>query len=949
MIKINDEEHNELCVGIDLGTTNSVLATVNQRANGTIVNRVVELPRAMDVYSSVTGKSRLDLRRSPLLPSCVYYREENAYEPLVGDFARKQYALRPHLVAKSIKSQMGRAQADGLAAEVPDKTPAQISARILKHMLLEAGKIYHQKIDDAVITVPANFDSVMCKATREAAAMAGIKVNNADGSERPVLLTEPNAVIYDLINQVQNGELSEQILDLQTQKQVMVFDLGGGTLDITLHKLRRREDNPEIMKVDEIATNRYTLLGGDDFDQAIADVMYEHYLQQYEAHPEAVRQLRAAKKTIMPQLLNYAEGLKLDVSESVQNKQRFQSGEDDFGWSTDEEEEEFPVGGNMGGIGFAYDDSFTQAQVEEILEPLMGSRLQFDAYKYLDQVGDTRNIIYPILDVLQKGAAKLGDKLHIDAVIVNGGMSKFYMVTERLRKFFGLEPIVALDPDQSVARGAAVYHYYLHKYEQQMEEDMRLVGAADMPKQQLAMKAALSLRSSLPQTSAKPLAGAGIELGKRILNDSLYLGLQNGAVQELIASGTQLPYTSEFLRGFMLNPGREEIAIPVKRRNLDNSYTTIAAGHLKLQRKYPDGAYVGIRVYMDSSKVIKMQMELSKDFEGKGVLQTETAEIVVGVVKGMPRMKMVAPSGARLDIKNELHMLESNCNKLAVTFKQEARFILAKRIAQVSKSISNAGNRAEFAEPLLEMLEMSSNDELRQRLFTIARKQASYWTEAQRKKLAYICEQQLSPVLQGFMLGGRKINSNAQAILALGCHGTAEQVKRLKPLAAMPYYYASCLYAFGKAQVEGQYIYKRFTADVYHQSAKNHLQVTAHALAMFLRKDLGNKVQDIDRTQVVEDLCFVLKSCGVTDIRYADGHCSSILALGYACDQRYGNNPLPQETLVMAEGILHSLPIYYNNEVMQKLQRSAELAHKMLSGKVLSDAEEEFLLRKLDF
>lgn len=948
MIKINNEEHNELCVGIDLGTTNSVLATINQRANGTIVNRVVELPRAMDVYSSVTGRSRLDLRRSPLLPSCVYYREENAYEPLVGDFARKQYALRPHLVAKSIKSQMGEAQARGLAAEVPDKTPAQISARILKHMLQEAGKIYHQNIDDAVITVPANFDSVMCKATREAAAMAGIKVNNADGSERPVLLTEPNAVIYDLINQVQNGELSEQILDLQKEKQVMVFDLGGGTLDITLHKIKRREDNPEILKVDEIATNRYTLLGGDDFDQAIADVMYEHYLQQYAAHPEAVRQLREAKKTIMPQLLNYAEGLKLDISESVQNRQRFQSGDDDFGWNTDEEEEEFPVGGNMGGIGFAYDDSFTQAQVEKILEPLMGSRLQFDAYQYLDQVGDTRNIIYPILDVLQKGAAKLGDKLHVDAVIVNGGMSKFYMVIERLRKFFGLEPIVALDPDQSVARGAAVYHYYLHKYEQQMEEDMRLLGAADST-QQLAMKADPAVRNTVPKMTLKPLAGAGIEFGKSILNDSLYLGLQNGAVQELITSGTQLPYTSEILRGFMLNPGREEIAIPVKRRNLDNSYTTIANGHLKLWQRYPDGAYVGIRVYMDSSKVIKMQMELSQDLEGTRVLQKETAEIVVGGRQEAPKMKMVAPSGAKLNVSNELHMLESSCSRFAAMGKNATNAVLSKRIAQCSQSIINAANRAEFAQPLLELLEMSNNDELRQRLFTIARKQAVDWTEAERRKLARICEQQLMIEIQGFVSNGRRVNSNMQAILALGCHGTAEQVRGLRKLATVPRYYTSCLYAFGKAQVEGDYLYEKFAADVYHQSVKNNLQITAHALAMFLRKDIGNNVQDIDRVRVVKDVCFVLNNCPVLDARYVGGHVCCLLALGYACDQRYGNNPLPKETLELADRTLRDLKTSYSDEVMHWLQRSAEVARKMLWGTVLSVDDEQFLLKKLDF
>lgn len=946
MININNEQHNELCVGIDLGTTNSVLATINQRANGTVVSKVVELPRAQDVYSSVTGRSRLDMRRSPLLPSCVYYREENGYEPLVGDFARKQYALRPHLVAKSIKSQMGKAQAEGLAPEVPDKTPAQISARILRHMLQEAGKIYRQQIDDAIITVPANFDSVMCKATREAAAMAGIKVNNADGSERPVLLTEPNAVIYDLINQVQNGELAEQILDLASPKQVMVFDLGGGTLDITLHTIKRREDNPEVLKVDEIATNRYTLLGGDDFDQAIADEMYEHYLAQYAAHPEAVRRLREAQKTIMPQLLNYAEGLKLDLSESVQNKSQYQSA-DGFGWDADEEEG-FPVGGNMGGIGYAYDDSFTQEQVEKILEPLMGSKLQFDAYKYLDQVSETRNIIYPILDVLQKGAAKLGDRLHIDAVIVNGGMSKFYMVIERLRKFFGLEPIVALDPDQAVARGAAVYHYYLHKYEQQMEEDMRLMGAADTPQQKLALKAEASVRKSAMQSVAAH-GGAGIELGSSILNDSLYLGLQNGAVQELIPSGSELPYTSEVLRGFMLNPGREEIAIPIKRRSLNNEYVTIANGRLKLYRSYPEGAYVGIKVYMNSNKVISMQMELSSDREGMQVLQTETAEIIVGEYANAPKLKMVAPSGSRLNVANELHMLETCCERFAAWGGKAPNTAMAKRIAQCVSSIINAANRAEFAQPILELLSSTNNEELRMRLFIIARKQGAYWTEAQQRQLVRACENQLMMEMNGFNCsGGRKVNANIQAIYALGCFGRPEEVEKLCKLVTTPKYYTQCLYAFGKAKVEGKLLYEKLNADVYYQSAKSNLQVTAQAMAMALRLDTGKRAEGIDVTKVIKDLCFVLENCQVYDPAYSSGHNCSLIALAYACDQRYGNNLLPHETLQMVDRTLKNLQRNYSAAVMQHLLKSATVARKMLTGQVLSVAEEEFLLKKLD-
>ena len=944
MIKINNEQHNELCVGIDLGTTNSVLATINQRANGNIVSKVVELPRAMDVYSGVAGKSRLDMRRSPLLPSCVYYREENGYEPLVGDFARKQYALRPHLVAKSIKSQMGRAQAIGLAPEVPDKTPAQISARILRHMLQESGKIYRQPIDDAVITVPANFDSVMCKATREAAAMAGIKVNNADGSERPVLLTEPNAVIYDLINQVQNGELAEQILDLASPKQVMVFDLGGGTLDITLHTIKRREDNPEILKVDEIATNRYTLLGGDDFDQAIADVMYEHYLKQYAAHPEAVRCLREAKKTIMPQLLNYAEGLKLDLSESVQNKSQYQS-EDGFGWGANED---FPVGGNMGGIGYAYDDSFTQEEVEQILEPLMGSRLQFDAYKYLDQVSDTRNIIYPILDVLQKGAAKFGEQLHVDAVIVNGGMSKFYMVIERLRKFFGLEPIVALDPDQAVARGAAVYHYYLHKYEQQMEEDMRLMGAADVPTQQLALKADASARKLAMQQAAAH-SSAGIELGSSILNDSLYLGLQNGAVQELIPSGSELPYTSEFLRGFMLNLGNEEIAIPIKRRSLNNEYVTIANGRLKLYRSYPDGAYVGIKVHMNSNKVISMQMELSSDREGTQVLQTETAEIVVGEYKHIPKLKMVAPSGTKLNVDNELHMLETCCERFVALSGKSPNGAMAKRVAQCVSSIVNAANREEFAQPILDLLRSTSNEELRMRLFIIARKQGAYWTEAQQRQLVRACENQLMMELNGFSCsGGRKVNVNIQSIYALGCFGKPEEVEQLLKLVTMPKYYTQCLYAFGKAKIEGKLLYEKFSADVYYQSARNNLQVTAQALAMALRLDNGRRAENIDVVQVIKDLCFVLEECPVYDAYHASGHVCSLVALAYACDQRYGNNPLPPESLQLVDRTLKSLNRNYSAAVMQHLLKSANVVRKMLTGEALSLAEEQFLLKKLD-
>ena len=941
---INKEEHNDLCVGIDLGTTNSVLATVNLKANGDIVSKVVDLPRAVDVFNSVAGRARLYTQKKPLLPSCVYYREERGYEPLVGDFANNQYALRPYLVAKSIKSQMGRARAVGLADEIKDKTPAQVSSRILQHMLREAGKIYRTEIKDAVITVPANFDSVMCQATRDAAALAGIQVTNKDGSERPVLLSEPNAVIYDLINQVQNGEISNHIIDLNSEKNVLVFDLGGGTLDITMHKIKRREDCPDVLKVDEIATNRYTLLGGDDFDSAIADVMFEHYKKQYVANPDVVRKLQQEKKAIMPQLLKHAEDLKLELSERQQIGSNY-AADDRSNWDY-EDSNGFDVVGNMGGIGYPYYDTFTQENVEKILQPFMGNSLQFADYKKMDSLQDTKNIIYPILDVLQKSAAKLGDEVKVDAVIVNGGMSKFYMVINRLREFFGLEPIVALDPDQAVARGAAVYHYYLHKYAKQMQEDMRLVGAEAPALQPLPGKAAA------PKAAAA--AGqqrAAIELGNSILNDSLYLGMFNGAVQELVAAGSDLPYQSDYIKGIQVPPDYAVIDIPIKRRTYGNAYQTIGIGHLKLEHGYKDGAYVAIRVLMGSNKVLSMEMLLSSDVDMHQILEQKTAEIVIGGDNPdapATKLKFNPPAGTKLNVHNELHGLQTLCERKS-TAKGNVPKDVINKLSQRTSSIAAAGNKAEFARPLLEMLCYTNNDELRLRLFTIARKHVACWTEQQRQSLARECLNQLQGVLQGFPCYGLKINVNIQAIYTLGCCGSKEQVAKVQPLAAENRYYTASLYALGKSRVAGSFVQEVFQRDAYCESNKCNLQVTAHALGMALRLEDGGRAAGLDVDKAVKDLCFIINNRTVLDVNYSSEIVCCLIALAYACDQRFGGNTVSAASMELARQTLANLNRNYSTEVMMRLAKAAGVAYKMLDGESLSEDEEEFLLKKLEF
>lgn len=939
MIKRDNKEHIDLCVGIDLGTTNSVLAVINEKLNGDIVSKVVDIRRAVDMYSVMSGESRLTQVKHPTLPSCIYYRQEKNYEPLVGDFAKRQYPLRPHLVARSIKSQMGNAEARGLSEDIPDRSPAQISSEILKHMLREASEIYRCEITDAVITVPANFDSAMCKATLDAAGLAGIKVRNSDGTERPVLLSEPNAVIYDLINQIHNGEISSRILDLKEKKRVLVFDLGGGTLDITMHEIRRREGMEQILKVDEIATNRYTLLGGDDFDEKIAEAMYERYLKQYSSHPEVVQKLHQKKEIIMPQLRVYAELMKLDLNE--RHGENYCSG-----WDDEEEEILLTTGGNMGGIGYSYDDTFTGEEVERILEDFMAPGLVYEDYLRIERISETRNIIYPILDVLHKASEKLGGAVTVDAVIVNGGMSKFYMVTDRLKKFFGMDPIVALDPDQAVARGAAVYHYYLHKYDQ-MQDDMRLMGEAALSfgrqrqeeKQGLRPLAIKPLKQETPQMA--------IEWGSRILNDSLYLGVKNGAVHPIIPTGAQLPYTSPVMTGFKMEPGQKQIAIPIKSRNLDGSYRTIANGNISFRKSYRNGSFVAFGITMGSNKVIAMKAWTSQDPEGKSKLETGYVEIAVDSQEpSKQKSKCIAPEGSRLEPKAEINNLVQLCKNYEKCRDSEEKNKISKRIGAGVNSICNAGNKDEFAEVILDRLANMSSEEAKMRIFIIARRIGQAWSDAQKRRLAKACMNQIASALHGLSASGLRVSTNIQAIYTLSICGDTKQLTSLSAIHGTSAYLQACLYTHGKTRTDLEWLQEELEKDV-RRAMKNqssNIQFSSHAVGMALRREEGGEQPPRTEEQAAGRLCDAIQA-GYLD---KEELISCILALGCICDQRTQKSEMKVQMFRQVEETIERLESFYFVLKAMGCKKAREVAGKMIRGETLSGEEERFLLTKLE-
>lgn len=942
---INNEEHNDICVGIDLGTTNSVLATITVKPSGAAVSKVVELSRAVDVYNILGKKSALSSQKKPLLPSCVYYRQENNYEPVVGDFAKMQYFLRPHLVAKSIKSQMGKEFAEGLSEDIPDKSPAQISARILKHMLTQAEKIYRCRIDDAIITVPANFDPIMCKATRDAAELAGIKVYNKDGSERPVLLSEPNAVIYDLINQVHNGEVSEQILDLSAPRNVLVFDLGGGTLDITMHTISRREDCPDVLRVDDIATNRYTLLGGDDFDEALAEAMYKRYLKQYEGHTTIQSQLQQKKTMIMAQLRSYAEALKLDVSSRC-------SSDFDDGWF--DEEENYPTGGNMGGIGFAYDDVFTKEEVEEILEPFMARKLTMADSDNLADIKETQNIIYPILDVLNKAKAKLNNDVQVDAVIVNGGMSKFYMVTDRLKEFFGLEPICALDPDQAVARGAAVYHYYLHKFAE-LQDNMRLIG--DKAERNTASEESMTLykpakgQEELSAVSLKVLQGVqAVEWSSPVLNDTLYLGLRDGHNDPIIKAGENLPYASQTMAGYRLTDNQSVVDIPIRCMNADGSFRTIAVGRMTFKNSYPTGADVEFRVDMSASKIITMRAWTLQ--EDGSVAEEVVAELSVSENKAVGSANITLSNNKYLnavkgsttfDVYTELRRLRGCCLD-AVTLGIKSRLVESPK--KVVNRLFRAANPEAFAEPILdELANKHYRTEYRMRLFQLGRYMCKYWTEAERRALTEACFAQIDRILNRIEDCGTTIATNMTAMSCLSACATKKEIMRLAVLENSPKYSYHLLTVFAITGVEADWVAKIFLQkfNVINYLQYDRINHYARCVGQALHAAKDQNLQAYVDT-IVAEICKALASRSIRTLSML----GCVVAIGWLCDRRTGKSLASEDMYALGNATVKDFLAWYIAHGYTVGLRTLNTVEKLLSGANLTQEEEDLLLVKIE-
>ena len=344
-------------IGIDLGTTNSCVAVIEG-------GEPVVIPNA---------------EGSRTTPSVVAFAKNG--ERLVGQVAKRQAVSNPDHTIASIKRQMGTSHKVTINSK--DYTPQEISAMILTKLKKDAEAYLGETVTQAVITVPAYFTDSQRQATKDAGKIAGLDVKR--------IINEPTA-----------AALSYGV-DKENDQKVMVYDLGGGTFDVSIIEM-----GDGVQEV--LATAGNNRLGGDDFDQKIIDWLIQSFKSDTGID-------LSGDKTAMQRLKDEAEKAKIELS----------------GITTAQINIPFITADATGPKHLDY--TLTRAKFNELTSDLVEKTMG------------------PVRQALSDSGLKIGE---IDKVLMVGGSSRIPAVQEAVKSLIGKEPFKGINPDECVAIGAAI-------------------------------------------------------------------------------------------------------------------------------------------------------------------------------------------------------------------------------------------------------------------------------------------------------------------------------------------------------------------------------------------------------------------------------------------------------------------------------------------------------------
>jgi len=373
-------------IGIDLGTTNSCVAVVEGQQNKVIENA----------------------EGARTTPSVIAYTEND--EVLVGLPAKRQAVTNPENTLYAIKRLIGRTFDDEVVSKdadmVPYKiikadngdawveatnnklAPPQVAAEVLKKMKKTAEDYLGHEVKEAVITVPAYFNDSQRQATKDAGKIAGLDVKR--------IINEPTA-----------AALAYGLDKSKGDSTVAVYDLGGGTFDISIIEISDVDGEHQF---EVLSTNGDTFLGGEDFDLRLIDYFVDKFKEEsgfdLKSDPLALQRLKEA-----------AEKAKIELSSSEQTEVNLP----------------YITADNSGPKHFVH--KITRAKLESLVEDLVEKSLE------------------PLKIALKDAKLSKGD---IDEILLVGGQTRMPLVQKKVSEFFGKDPRKDLNPDEAVAVGAAI-------------------------------------------------------------------------------------------------------------------------------------------------------------------------------------------------------------------------------------------------------------------------------------------------------------------------------------------------------------------------------------------------------------------------------------------------------------------------------------------------------------
>ena len=426
-------------IGIDLGTTNSTVSVANLTVRGDIEAHALEVAQVDESGNSIV--------QDQTLPSVLYIDDQG--HPYVGRFAKRMNGVFPQHVIKEAKRHIG----DDVSWEVDGENirPEMVSSYVLKILKAQAEEYYgSEKIDSVVITIPANFNFQQQQATKAAGVLSGF------AKDKIHMIPEPTAALIDFLNEEKKMAPSARRLKLDDgKKNLMVFDLGGGTCDVSILQVSESENYG--IDIQELSISQYTELGGIDFDRKVVNELMKKLLKHLGIN---FKQLKAKyeKKDILrlwENLLDFAEKAKKSFSTKIENQLRTQ--QIDYY----ENKEKFD--------NLIYREMLSSQLPQELVTTLSITKKEYDLvieellYKEKNKQG--QNIEDPILNALEH--AKIGPMSveNIDGVFLVGGMTYYHTVQERIYEIFGrrTKPIKSINPMFAVSRGAAIYHHQIDR------------------------------------------------------------------------------------------------------------------------------------------------------------------------------------------------------------------------------------------------------------------------------------------------------------------------------------------------------------------------------------------------------------------------------------------------------------------------------------------------------